>query len=1318
MKHLSIRMLSLGLFMLLQSHIISAQSFITTWKTDNPGTSNNTSITIPTYTGETYNYDVDWNNDGTFDQLGITGDVTHDFGTAGTYTIRIRGLFPRIYFNFHGDKSKILSVNQWGNITWTSMQRAFAGCENLRINATDAPDLSNVTDISNMFASARALNDNIGHWDVSHVTNMEQTFSDAIHFNKSLNNWDVSNVTYMDWMFYHTVDFNQDLGNWDVSNVQSMASMFYAAYSFNQDLSRWDVSNVQNMSEMFRYANSFNQNLGNWNISSLTDATVMFYGIVLSTANYDALLSGWARQPHHNNVHFGGGGSHYCNAEAYRNQLISDSWTISDGGRSCSANNDFVTTWKTDNSGTSNNTSIIIPTFPGETYNYDVDWDNDGTFDQLGITGDVTHDFGTAGTYTIRIRGQFPRIYFNFSGDRNKILSVDQWGTISWTSMAHAFQGCVNLTIPATDAPDLSSVTDMSYMLHYANAFNQPINFWNVSTVTNMDSLFFGTTSFNQDISSWDVSSVTNMKHMFGAASSFNQDIGSWDVASVTDMSWMFYGATSFNQDIGGWDVSSVTDMSFLFYNATSFDQDIGGWNVSAVTNMADMFSLASSFNQNIGNWNVSSVTDMGGMFSSATSFNQNIGAWNVSNVTNMNQMFGGAASFNQNIGSWNVSAVTSMAGMFGGASSFNQDIGNWNVSSVTDMASMFNTAIAFNQNIGNWDVSSVTDMGQMFYGATSFNQDIGNWNTSSVINFNFMFNQATSFDQNLGNWNVSNVITAFQMFGGIALSTANYDALLMGWNAQTLQPNVDFSGGNSQYCAGATARNNMINSDGWTITDGGRHCATDDFVTTWKTDNPGTSNNSSITIPTYSGETYNYDVDWDNDGTFDEFHLHGDVTHDFGTAGTYTIRIRGQFPRIYFNNSGDKEKILSVDQWGTITWTSMAYAFYGCTNLTIPATDVPDLSSVTSMTEMFRNASSLNQNIGNWDVSNVTDMTGMFYFATSFNQDISSWDVSSVTNMSNMFGGAHSFNQSIGSWDVSSVTNMHDMFTGATSFNQPIGSWDVSSVTDMAGMFSRASSFNQPLNLWNVSSVTNMDYMYYYATSFNQDISNWNTANVQSMQSMFGNATSFDQNLGNWNVSNLLDATDMFNGVTLSTANYDALLIGWNAQTLQPNVHFSGGNSQYCAGESARNNMINSDGWTITDGGHAPLPTVDTLPDVTTCDSYTLQTLTNGDYYTGTGGTGTHLNAGDNITTTQTIYIYATNGSCDNESSFTVTINTTPTVDTLTDVTACDSYTLQTLTNGDYYTGTGGTGTHLNAGDNITSTQTIYIYATNGSCD
>jgi len=61
---------------------------------------------------------------------------------------------------------------------------------------------------------------------------------------------------------------------------------------------------------------------------------------------------------------------------------------------------------------------------------------------------------------------------------------------------------------------------------------------------------------------------------------------------------------------------------------------------------------------------------------------------------------------------------------------------------------------------------------------------------------------------------------------------------------------------------------------------------------------------------------------------------------------------------------------------------------------------------------------------------------------------------------------------------------------------------------------------------------------------------------------------------------------SSMFDGVILSTTNYDSLLIGWNNQVLKPGVTFNAGNSEYCNGEAARNNMIANDSWNITDGG------------------------------------------------------------------------------------------------------------------------------------
>ena len=446
----------------------------------------------------------------------------------------------------------------------------------------------------------------------------------------------------------------------------------------------------------------------------------------------------------------------------------------------------FVTTWQSDNSGTSTDTQITIPTM-GSGYNYSIFWEEIGNATHNGtesnLTGTHTIEFGTAGTYRVEITGDFPRIYFNFAGDRSKILTVEAWGAIAWTSMERAFRGCNNLTIPATDAPDLSNVTNMSFMLSVASSFNQPIGNWDVSNVTNMSSMFNGATSFNQPIGEWNVSNVTDMNNMFNLATNFNQSIGDWDISNVINMTRMFNGASSFNQPIENWQVANLTSMSRMFAGASSFNQPIGNWNVSNVSNMDFMFDAATNFNQPIGDWNVIGVTIMRGMFFGATNFNQPIGNWNVSNVTDMSFMFSDASTFNQSIENWNMSNVTDMSFMFQQASNFNQPIGDWNVSNVTNMESMFREAISFNQPIGNWNVSNVTNMGSMFRSATSFNQSIGDWDVSNVTNMSFMFNGASSFNQPIGNWNVSNVLSMSGMFA----SASSFNQPIGDWNVSSV---------------------------------------------------------------------------------------------------------------------------------------------------------------------------------------------------------------------------------------------------------------------------------------------------------------------------------------------------------------------------------------------------------------------------------------------------------------------------------------------------------------------------------------------------
>lgn len=272
----------------------------------------------------------------------------------------------------------------------------------------------------------------------------------------------------------------------------------------------------------------------------------------------------------------------------------------------------FVTTWKTDNPGISKDNQIAIPTI-GFGYHYTVDW-GDGHVES-GITGDAIHLYKTPGTYEVAITGAFPSIYFNNAGDRQKLLSVDQWGDINWKSMTRAFRGCANLKLKAKDAPNLKEVTDMSGMFEGAIRLNEPINHWNVSN-------------------------VQNLSRMFKEAALFNQKLDGWKVDQVTDMSGLFWGATSFNQRIGSWDVNNVNNMSYMFWNAKAFNQEIGNWNVSRVNAMGAMFEGAISFNQNVQKWNVSNVRIMTGMFMGAESFNQNLGIWKVDRAQDLSNIF------------------------------------------------------------------------------------------------------------------------------------------------------------------------------------------------------------------------------------------------------------------------------------------------------------------------------------------------------------------------------------------------------------------------------------------------------------------------------------------------------------------------------------------------------------------------------------------------------------------------------------------------------------------------------------------------------
>jgi hypothetical protein len=205
-------------------------------------------------------------------------------------------------------------------------------------------------------------------------------------------------------------------------------------------------------------------------------------------------------------------------------------------------------------------------------------------------------------------------------------------------------------------------------------------------------------------------------------------------------------------------------------------------------------------------------------------------------------------------------------------------------------------------------------------------------------------------------------------------------------------------------------------------------------FITTWEV----TANDLSITIPT-NGAGFNYGIDFGDGYVTDN--IHGNVSHTYEEPGIYTVKIAGDFPRIFFSISTHKDKILSVDQWGDIEWHSKRHAFLGCSNLEINATDAPNLTQVTDMSYAFSNTGAFNQSINHWDVSNVINMEGMFESATLFNQSLDNWNVANVTDMSDMFKNATLFNQDLTNWTFNSAVSLEGFLSNS---GLDIGNYDL----------------------------------------------------------------------------------------------------------------------------------------------------------------------------------------------------------------------------------------------------------------------------------
>lgn len=217
---------------------------------------------------------------------------------------------------------------------------------------------------------------------------------------------------------------------------------------------------------------------------------------------------------------------------------------------------------------TVNNSSagFTLPLVSGSTYDFYVDWGDGSAVDHITAWNQAkaTHYYPTSGSYQMSITGTMPRWAFTGGGSCTKLLSIDSWGAIAWSSMNEAFDGCSNMTSIATGG-NFSACTDF-YAAFFGCSSLTTIPAMNWSAATEISYAFYGCSSmvtFSANVSgantcrfSWSVcgaltsfSSATfptagvNYSHAFTSSGAL-RTMPAFDFSSATDLSVAWYGCS------------------------------------------------------------------------------------------------------------------------------------------------------------------------------------------------------------------------------------------------------------------------------------------------------------------------------------------------------------------------------------------------------------------------------------------------------------------------------------------------------------------------------------------------------------------------------------------------------------------------------------------------------------------------------------------------------------------------------------------------------------------------------------------------------
>jgi surface protein len=453
------------------------------------------SITLPLKDGHNYNATVYWGDGNSSEITSPTDpDATHTYASSGDYTVMVSGTATAWSFANGGDGAKLISVDRLGDLGWTDLGLAFAGCTNLESFTTAATDTSAVTDMNGMFYNAASLTSiDLSSFNTSAVTDMSSMFYGATSLNSSnLTSFNTSAVTDMSSMFYGATSLNSsNLTSFDTSNVTDMRWMFRDAQSLTSlDLNSFNTSKVTHVGYMFSNANSLTGlDLSSFNTSAVTDMKNMF-------ADTTSLTS--------------------LDVSSFNTSAVSDMIRMFSGSRGLTNLNltSFDTSSVTDMGWmfafTDSLTSLNLTSF-----NTSAVTTMSNMFEDTALTGIDVSSFNTSSV--INMNAMFGNTPFTN-------LDLSNFDTSNVTGMIFTFAGTPSLTTLDISSFDTSKVQNMDSMFLGASSLtNLDLSHFNTSSLVGVTSIFENATSLTSiDLTNWD---TTYLNANFGTFSRWNTNM-------------------------------------------------------------------------------------------------------------------------------------------------------------------------------------------------------------------------------------------------------------------------------------------------------------------------------------------------------------------------------------------------------------------------------------------------------------------------------------------------------------------------------------------------------------------------------------------------------------------------------------------------------------------------------------------------------------------------------------------------------------------------------------------------------------------------